>query len=82
MDKLMTLEEWAKAVYGEHPPAVGTLRRWARDALIYPAPQKHGRSYFVLESARYTDPATPIPKRAQPANTSTRLRLADRIRHG
>ena len=82
MDKLLTLEEWAKTVYGERPPAVGTLRRWARDALIYPAPQKQGRAYFVLESARYTDPTKPMPKQEPPANTSARLPLVQRIRRG
>lgn len=52
-EKLTTLEDWAKAKYGERAPFIGTLRRWARDGKIYPLPKKHGRSYFVLESAEY-----------------------------
>ncbi|WP_312939443.1 excisionase [Stutzerimonas balearica] len=54
---LLTLEEWAKQTY-ETPPTLNTLRRWARDGFIYPAPEKHGRSYFVSPSARYIEPRT------------------------
>lgn len=57
MEKLMTLEEWAAAVYGAQSPHIDTLRRWAREARIYPAAEKHGRTYFVTPSARYVDPA-------------------------
>lgn len=48
----LTLEEWAKREYAT-PPHIQTLRRWARDARIYPLPQKHGRTYLVEENARY-----------------------------
>lgn len=30
-----------------------TLRRWCRTGKIYPAPKKHGRTYFVEETAEY-----------------------------
>lgn len=49
----VTLEKWAAAQYGESSPSVQTLRRWCRDGKIFPIPQKHGRSYFVEETARY-----------------------------
>jgi len=52
---LLTLEEWAKQTY-ETPPAMNTLRRWAREGLIQPPPEKHGRSYFVSPTARYVEP--------------------------
>jgi hypothetical protein len=52
-ERLISLESWARARYGEDMPTVATLRRWAREAKIYPAPQKHGRSYFVSDRARY-----------------------------
>ena len=51
--KLVTLEAWAANLYGEHAPSIYTLRRWCREAKIQPTPQKHGRTYFVSEGARY-----------------------------
>jgi hypothetical protein len=54
-DRLITLETWASARFGEDAPCVGTLRRWARDGKIYPAPRKHGRSYYVDERAQYVN---------------------------
>jgi hypothetical protein len=60
---LMTLEEWA----GDHfrtPPSPNTLRKWAREGRIAPAPVKHGRSYYVESDAQYHEPAklpTPLP---------------------
>ncbi|MCG5242298.1 excisionase [Azospirillum doebereinerae] len=59
MDKLMTLEEWARANYTT-PPSQGTLWRWAREARIHPAPEKQGRSYYVRPDARYIDPTKPL----------------------
>lgn len=54
-EKLFTLEEWARERYGERPPFIGTVRRWAREGKIYPLPQKQGRAYFVVKSAQYVD---------------------------
>jgi len=51
---LLTLEEWARQTY-ETPPTMNTLRRWAREGLIQPPPEKHGRSYFVCPTARYVE---------------------------
>lgn len=80
MDKLMTLEEWARENY-VHPPSTVTLQRWAREARIFPAPEKHGRSYFVRADARYIDPTRPI--KAHPsAAASARGGLVERIRRG
>ena len=56
MSKLQTLEDWARTTYGESGPAIATLRRWAREARIHPAPVKHGRTYFVQPDAAYLDP--------------------------
>ena len=54
--KLITLEEWAKARYSdEASPNRDTLRRWARDGKIFPAPQKQGCKYVVPENAEYVD---------------------------
>ncbi|MCW2242756.1 excisionase [Azospirillum canadense] len=78
MDKLLTLEEWAKAVYGEHPPGIETLRRWARQSRLFPAPEKHGRTYFVRSTARYIDPSKPITVPEAPVQPR-RGSLAERI---
>lgn len=52
-ERLTSLEDWAEKRYGSHAPSIHTLRRWVREAKIMPAPKKHGRRYFVEESAVY-----------------------------
>lgn len=51
--KLITLEAWAASRYGDHAPNRDTLRRWAREGKLHPAPQKNGRTYFLPENAQY-----------------------------
>lgn len=77
--KLITLERWARDTYGEDAPHINTLRRWARDARIFPAPLKHGRTYFVASDARYIDPQKVQPTGGNPA---PRGRLVERLTHG
>jgi len=55
MAQLMTLETWAAKTYGTEAPSINTLRRWCREGFIRPAPQKHGRAYYVSPNARYDD---------------------------
>lgn len=50
---MITLAKWAVLQYGEDAPTIQTLRRWCRDAKIFPIPEKHGRTYYVEKSARY-----------------------------
>lgn len=57
--KLITLEAWLTATYGENGPSILTARRWCRDGNIWPAPEKHGRAYYLRPDARYIDPANP-----------------------
>lgn len=52
-ERLLTLEAWSRAEYGEGAPCIATLRRWVREKKILPAPEKHGRTYYVLPHARY-----------------------------
>lgn len=59
--KLIPLSVWAAQHYGDAAPCIHTLRRWARDHRITPAPRKHGRAYFVCPDARYIDPKNPEP---------------------
>lgn len=49
--KKITLEAWAAKHY-DPPPSAWTLRRWARDGELYPAPEKVGKTYYVRETAR------------------------------
>lgn len=56
-NKLLSLTEWAKERY-ENPPHINTLRHWAREGLIYPAPIIHGRSYRVKRSAKHYEQGT------------------------
>lgn len=52
-ERLSTLEAWATARYGEETPSIRTLRRWCREGNILPLPKKHGRTYYVADSAQY-----------------------------
>ncbi|SAM35803.1 excisionase [Pseudomonas sp. 1 R 17] len=51
----VTLDEWAAAEF-KTPPSPNTLRKWAREGRIAPAPIKHGRSYYVESDAHYKEP--------------------------
>lgn len=51
--KLIPLDTWAAATYGEHAPTIDTLRRWARDGMLQPPAEKHGRVYMVSPDASY-----------------------------
>jgi hypothetical protein len=52
-ERLLTLEAWSRAEYGEDAPCIATLRRWVREGKIFPKPEKHGRAYYLLPTARY-----------------------------
>jgi hypothetical protein len=55
----ITLEAWA-ARHFDPPPALPTLRAWARSGHIQPAPVKVGRTWYVDSDATYTPaPAAP-----------------------
>ncbi len=77
-EKLVTLEQWGAAVYGDAAPTIATLRTWARDGKIYPAPRKHGRAYFVAPDACYVDPRLPV----QTSTAPPRGRLVMRLKNG
>ena len=50
--KRITLEAWAAANF-DPAPTMPTLRAWARQGRIHPAPVKAGRTWYVEESAQY-----------------------------
>lgn len=59
--------DWASKHYSP-PPSNWTLRRWAREGRIYPAPEKIGKTYYVDENATYLSDS--------PASLVQRLRAA------
>jgi|GEM_PF-420238 len=63
MSKQIPLQDWAARHY-DPPPAIRTLRAWARDGRIYPEPVLVGREYRVREDAVYQPPRRPL--RIQP----------------
>ncbi|EPJ5334007.1 excisionase [Enterobacter cloacae] len=82
MAKLLNLLEWADLTYSK-PPSLSTLRRWAREGRIYPAPELHGKEYKVLQDATYVDPSKKnlrsIPKHLKLPTGGT---LLERLTHG
>lgn len=68
---MITLQQWAKATYGDAAPCAGTLRRWARDGKVTGA-EKHGREYFVPLDAHYA-----ANDGEKPANVKPVRRCAD-----
>lgn len=59
MVKPVPLPVWANKLRGDYPPSMKTVYRWIAQGRIYPRPEKIGRDYFVLETARYVDPRDP-----------------------
>ena len=53
--KRVTLEAWAEANF-DPPPTIATLRAWARQQRIQPAPIKVGRTWYVAADAQYGAP--------------------------
>ncbi|HIH4878300.1 excisionase [Citrobacter sp. Cf079] len=82
MAKLLNLLEWANSTYST-PPSLSTLRRWAREGRIYPAPELHGKEYKVQPDAIYVDPSKknlrPKSKRLALPTGGT---LLERLTHG
>lgn len=54
LPRLLTLERWAQHVFGDGAPHMNTVRRWARDGMLYPAPIKMGRTYYVRPETSYS----------------------------
>ncbi|AHG22156.1 excisionase [Chania multitudinisentens RB-25] len=83
MSQLLTLEEWGTKTYKSKPPSIKTLRRWARNGNIYPAPEKHGREYRVQENAIYIKPKSfQLARDLHKAGAITLPPLIERIIHG
>jgi len=57
----VTLDEWAADQF-RTPPTLNTLRKWAREGKISPAPVKHGQRYYVEAEAQYSEPDTQIAR--------------------
>ncbi|HHL2824712.1 TPA: excisionase [Citrobacter murliniae] len=82
MAKLLKLQEWASEVYAS-PPSLSTLRRWAREGRIYPAPKLHGKEYKVSPDAVYVDPSKKnLRIREKHGKMPTTGTLMERLTHG
>ncbi len=53
--KLVTLDAWAEAMFGDAKPHPNTLRNWRKAGRISPLPIKMGTRYFVEPTAIYVD---------------------------
>lgn len=53
------LTTWAAKHYDPVPPLY-TLRRWAREGEIVPAPELVGKAYYVDENARRLNASEPV----------------------
>ena len=50
----ISLQTWlARNYVAGEAPHINTARRWCRDGLIHPLPEKHGREYYLADDARY-----------------------------
>lgn len=82
MAKLLNLLEWAEETYSK-PPSLSTLRRWAREGRIYPAPELHGREYQVQPGATYVDPSKKnLRKKPKHLKLPAGGTLLERLTHG
>lgn len=63
-EKLITLEAWILANYGEPRPALRTVRKWNAAGNLVPAARKQGRTYYIPANARYIAANEPIPKQS------------------
>lgn len=73
--KFITLEAWAERL--DPPPAINTLRAWARSGKFDPPAQKMGRTYYVDENAEYCD-SEPLPD----IPDAPLINRIERARHG
>lgn len=51
MKQMLTLEEWAAEKFRSNPPAMNTLRRYAKQNMFSPPAMKQGRLWRVREDA-------------------------------
>ncbi|QKJ67454.1 excisionase [Deefgea piscis] len=78
MARQTTLQNWARAEFGDDAPTINTLTRWAREGWITPLPTKIGRTWFVIPQAQYRPPSQ---NHSEPAAKAIRSgnRLINRI---
>ncbi len=72
----VTLTAWAAARY-DPVPSLWTLRRWAREHELHPAPELVGKTYYVEENARrLTAPPSAAPSPAPKPTLVERLKAS------
>jgi hypothetical protein len=63
MAKLVSLDQWAEALFGAEKPHRNTLLNWRKNGRIVPQPIKCGTKYFVEPTAVYFDDAGEMQRR-------------------
>jgi len=56
---LITLQQWNEQLFNGRY-TLNTLRAWARNGHISPAPEKIGKDWMVALDARYRKPKRPV----------------------
>lgn len=77
MARWIPLTQWLAEQYGDAAPSLNTARRWCREGLIQPQPQKHGRCYFVEPAATYM--AQPEPEPVPSGTLTDRIKAARHV---
>lgn len=56
MSRLVTLERWAEAEFGDDAPKINTLRKWAREGRFSPPAERPSKLYYVTPDAKLLPP--------------------------
>jgi len=59
MAKMIPLDAWAALRY-DPPPSAFVLRQWCRRGEIHPAPERVGKRWMILETARRITGNVPV----------------------
>ena len=70
MSRLITLEEWAKAEFGDYAPSERVLKKYAKGKMMIPPAIRVGRSWMIERNAHFVGSLVE-PK--LPVNASPRL---------
>lgn len=72
MAKLMKLKKWWSLNY-EAPYEAKTVRKWAKEGKLVPAPIKHGRPYYIRGDARHIENVEASSSKPNESKTKRKL---------
>jgi len=73
--RLITLQQWNERLFNGRY-TINTLRAWARNGYISPAPSKIGKDWMVTEQSQYHRPAKSVQI---PANIDLNIMPTDPV---